>query len=327
MVLLSIKDLIIKFKTNDGLVTAVNGFNAQIQQGETLGIVGESGSGKSQTVLAILRLLAKNAVYSGSIIFNNQELLTAPEKQIRDIRGNKISMIFQDPMTCLNPYMKIGNQLIEGLLIHKNLSHLEAKKTVLQCMDTVKIPDVNNRFNQYPHEFSGGMRQRIMIAMALLCKPQLLIADEPTTALDVTVQAEIMVLLRDLKKYLNMSMILITHDLGVIAGSCDNVIVLYGGRIMEQGDVDSIFYNSHQPYTRGLLASIPAYAAASDKQDTQDKKDLFMIPGQPPSLLNLPKGCPFYQRCEYKVDRCASEMPDLLPLNSNFEHKKACHVL
>jgi len=325
MTLLTIKDLIIKFKTNDGIVTAVNGFNAQIKQGEVLGIVGESGSGKSQTVLAILRLLAKNAIHSGSIVFEDKDLLTLPTKDIRNIRGNKISMIFQDPMTCLNPYMKIGKQLMEGLLIHKNMSKSEAKQTVLQCMDTVKIPDVNNRFNQYPHEFSGGMRQRIMIAMALLCKPQLLIADEPTTALDVTVQAEIMVLLKDLKKYLNMSMILITHDLGVIAGSCDKVVVMYGGRILEQGDVENIFYSSQQPYTKGLLASIPASAVSTVQSKT--KEDLFMIPGQPPSLLNLPKGCPFNARCGYKIDCCAEQMPALVSVNDLTEHKKACHVL
>ena len=321
MALITIKDLVIKFKTNDGMVTAVNGFSTALNQGETLGIVGESGSGKSQSVLAILQLLAKNAIATGSIVFDNKELLTASNSHIRQIRGNQISMIFQDPMTCLNPYMTVGNQLMEGLLVHKGCTKAEAKKTVLDCMDTVKIADANNRFNQYPHEFSGGMRQRIMIAMALLCKPQLLIADEPTTALDVTVQAEIMAILRELKQYLKMAMIIITHDMGVIAGSCDKVIVMYGGRIMETGLVDDIFYDSKQPYTRGLLASIPAHNAASTKPD-----QLFMIPGQPPSLLNLPKGCPFYDRCNFRLDHCVTDMPNLLAVAENSQHKKACHA-
>jgi len=316
MALITINDLVIKFKTNDGIVTAVNGFNAQIEKGQTLGIVGESGSGKSQTVLAIMRLLAKNAITTGNIIYNQQDLLSISNQEIRRLRGNKISMIFQDPMTCLNPYVTIGKQLLEVLLNHKNIAKNDAIKTVLNCMDTVKIPDAKRRINQYPHEFSGGMRQRIMIAMALLCKPELLIADEPTTALDVTVQAEIIALLEDLKKYLNMAIILITHDMGVIASSCDTVIVMYGGKIMEQGSVDDIFYNSVHPYTKGLLASIPSGL----------QKELYVIPGQPPSLLNLPNGCPFYERCNIHIDYCQDHMPLLLPVNNNPDHIKACHV-
>lgn len=320
MALLDIKDLVIKFNTNDGWLTAVNGFNCSLEQGQTLGIVGESGSGKSQTVLAIMRLLAKNAAVSGKILFDNQDLLTVSDKTIKNIRGNHISMIFQDPMACLNPYLKIGYQLTESLFAHKKISRAEAIKIVMNSMDAVKIPDAKKRFDQYPHELSGGMRQRIMIAMALLCKPKLLIADEPTTALDVTVQAEIMALLNDLKSELNMTIILITHDLGVVAGHCDEVIVLYGGRIMERGAIDDIFYHSKHPYTQGLLNSIPNIK--------HDNSDLFVIPGNPPSLLNLPNGCPFTERCAYNTKRCISDMPELEEIKSQAikKHLKACHV-
>lgn len=324
MGILEINNLVVKFKTNDGLLTAVNGFNCSIQSGQTLGIVGESGSGKSQTVLSILGLLAKNAVVTGEILFENQDLLKAPPNIIRQIRGNKIAMIFQDPMTCLNPYMTVGNQLMESLSIHKSVNKREARQLVLESMDAVRIPEAAKRFHQYPHEFSGGMRQRIMIAMAILCKPKLLIADEPTTALDVTVQAEIMNLLNDLKKEFNMTIILITHDLGVVAGQCDEVIVLYGGRVMEKGPVEDIFYNHKHPYTKGLLNSIPKINQASSKNS-----ELIVIPGNPPSLLNLPKGCPFNARCTYKIPICADQMPalEIVPAKTEVtKHAKACHV-
>jgi len=314
--LLKIDDLNIKFKTNDGILTAVNGFSCELVRGQTLGIVGESGSGKSQTVLSIMRLLAKNAITTGNIFFNNQDLTTLSDKQIQAIRGNEIAMIFQDPMTCLNPYLTVGYQLMEVLSIHRDLSKQQCKKIVLDCMDAVKIPEAKKRFKQYPHEFSGGMRQRIMISMALLCEPKLLIADEPTTALDVTVQAEIMNLLSDLKKDLNMGIILITHDMGIVAGSCDDVIVLYGGRIMEQGKTADIFYKPNHPYTKGLLNSIV---------DTQNSdKKLYAIPGNPPSLLNLPKGCPFVTRCEYKLKKCDESMPELSSMDDS--HMRACYL-
>lgn len=324
MALLTINNLVIKFNTNDGLLTAVNGFSCSINEGQTLGIVGESGSGKTQTVLSIMQLLEKNANASGEILFKNQNLLELSSKAIRKIRGNEIAMIFQDPMTCLNPYLKVGYQLTESLLIHQDLSKAQAIKRAMDCMDAVKISDIKNRFNQYPHEFSGGMRQRIMIAMALLCSPKLLIADEPTTALDVTVQAEIMSLLKELKKQLNMAVLLITHDLGVVAGNCDNIIVLYGGRIMEQGSVDDIFYHPKHPYTMGLLKSIP------NIDSKYINKDLFVIPGNPPSLLNLPSGCPFNSRCDYKIDACVDKMPSLkntgTEIMNNKKHLSACHV-
>lgn len=314
MSLLSINDLTIKFHIKDQWLTAVNGFNCQVERGQILGIVGESGSGKTQIVLSIMRLLAKNAHVSGSVDFENKNLLSLALPQMRKIRGNDIAMIFQDPMSCLNPYMRIGQQLMEVLLIHQHITRTEAKNKVLACLDAVKISDVNKRFDQYPHELSGGMRQRIMIAMALLCQPKLLIADEPTTALDVTVQADILALLNELKKEYNMAIILITHDMGVVAGSCDDVIVLYGGKVMEYGRVDDIFYRHRHPYTKGLLAAIPK----------MENEELYVIPGNPPSLLKLPLGCPFSERCQVKIEKCSQQMPALSLVSET--HKKACYV-
>ncbi|SMY35766.1 Oligopeptide transport ATP-binding protein OppD [Photobacterium malacitanum] len=305
MSLLEVKDLRVEFTTPDGNVTAVNDLNFSLEQGQTLGIVGESGSGKSQTVFAIMGLLAKNGIISGSAKFEGREILNLSEKQLNSIRAEQIAMIFQDPMTSLNPYMKVSEQLMEVLMLHKGMSRAQAFEESVRMLDAVKIPEARQRITMYPHEFSGGMRQRVMIAMALLCRPKLLIADEPTTALDVTVQAQIMELLNDLKSDFNTSIIMITHDLGVVAGSCDKVLVMYAGRTMEYGDINDIFYRPSHPYTEGLLRAIP-------RLDTEGE-DLPTIPGNPPNLLRLPVGCPYQERCHRVLSRCKQESPLLMP--------------
>ncbi|KLV10764.1 oligopeptide ABC transporter ATP-binding protein OppD [Photobacterium ganghwense] len=305
MSLLDVKDLRVEFKTQDGIVTAVNDLNFSLKQGETLGIVGESGSGKSQTVFAIMGLLAKNGVISGSAKFEGREILNLPEKELNKIRAEQIAMIFQDPMTSLNPYMKVSDQLMEVLMLHKGMGKAEAFEESVRMLEAVKIPEARKRITMYPHEFSGGMRQRVMIAMALLCRPKLLIADEPTTALDVTVQAQIMELLNELKSDFNTAIIMITHDLGVVAGSCDKVLVMYAGRTMEYGKIDEIFYKPAHPYTEGLLKAIP-------RLDTEGE-ELPTIPGNPPNLLRLPVGCPYQERCHRASSRCSQEAPALEP--------------
>ena len=315
MSLLDVKDLRVEFKTPEGNVVAVNDLNFSLQSGETLGIVGESGSGKSQTAFALMGLLAKNGVITGSAMFEEREILNLPLKELNKIRSEKIAMIFQDPMTSLNPYMKVGKQLMEVLLLHKGMSKAEAFEASVRMLDAVKIPEARKRMDMYPHEFSGGMRQRVMIAMALLCNPKLLIADEPTTALDVTVQAQIMTLLNELKRDFNTAIIMITHDLGVIAGLCDKVLVMYAGRTMEYGKVNDIFYYPSHPYTEGLLKAIPRLDSEGEMLAT--------IPGNPPNLLRLPQGCPFQERCHRVSERCSLSSPALTAFGEG--RLRACH--
>jgi len=309
-VLLKVKGVKTYFFTEDGVVHAVDGLDFQVRRGETLGIVGESGCGKSVTSLSILRLLGKSGkIVEGEILFDNENLLDLNDEEMRKIRGNRISMIFQQPTTALNPVFRIGDQVMEALQIHQGLSGDEARRRATELFTMVGIPDPKRRMRSFPHEISGGQAQRVMIAMALACNPELLIADEPTTALDVTIQAQILDLMRDLRDKVNTAIILITHDLGVIAEMAENVMVMYAGKAVEYSPVGALFDAPKHPYTQGLIASTPILGVIKD--------ELATIPGQVPSLLNPPAGCRFAPRCAYRMDQCTQEEPPLIKLEGD----------
>ena len=316
--LLSVRNLKTSFFTHVGEVKAVRGISFDVNEGEVLGIVGESGSGKSVTSLSIMGLLQyPGRVVDGEILLNGEDILTYGKNQMRKVRGKEIAMIFQDPMTSLNPVYTIGNQVMEMILEHEKISKREARERAIEMLKLVGIPAAEKRIDSYPHEFSGGMRQRVMIALALSCNPKLLIADEPTTALDVTIQAQILNLIKKLNRQFGMTTMLITHDLGVVATVCDKVAVMYGGLIMEYGTVDEIFYHPRHPYTMGLLGSIPHV-------DGGEKRRLIPIDGTPPDLINPPKGCPFSTRCKYCMNVCTQEQP---PYFAEDKHRTMCWML
>jgi oligopeptide/dipeptide ABC transporter ATP-binding protein len=312
---LTLRELAVDFAVAGGTVQAVRGIDIDVMPGEVVGIVGESGSGKSATMLAVMGLLAPNATTRGSVRFAGQELVGAPAETLRRLRGGRIGMIFQDPMTSLNPVLTVGRQLAEAVVVHQRVSNKVAHRKAVELLDLVSIPHAAQRVKAYPHELSGGMRQRVMIAMAMANDPDLLIADEPTTALDVTIQAQILDVLARLRAERNLAIVLITHDLGVVAGLADTVHVMYAGRVVERGAVDEVFYESTHPYTRGLLACLPRL----DRRDS----DLQPIGGMPPALDALPAGCSFAPRCRYVIDRCLVDDPALRPMGPT---SAACHV-
>jgi len=316
--LLEVTDLHVSFPTEDGLVKAVDGVSFSVARGETLGVVGESGSGKSVSFLTVMGLINKDqAQITGEVLFKGQDLLKLPADEMRAIQGEEIAMIFQDPLTALNPVIKVGYQIAEMFTQHRKVSKKEAFEESIALLDLVGIPKPRERAKQYPHEFSGGMRQRAMIAMALALNPDLLIADEPTTALDVTVQAQILDLIDKVQDEFNASVVIVTHDLGVVAEHCDNIQVMYAGRIAEYGEREDIYYNAHHPYTWGLLGSI-------SRLDQDRRERLQPIRGLPPSLIYVPPGCPFNPRCPHVMDICTKEVPPLLP--SDGHHASACHL-
>lgn len=315
--LLEVKNLEVNFKTYGGEVKAVRNVSFHVDKGEIVAIVGESGSGKSVTVQSIMGLIPTppGKIKNGEVLFENQDLLKLSKRQFQKIKGSKISMVFQDPMTSLNPTMKIGKQIEESLIIHQNLSKSEAKKRAIEMIKLVGIPNPEERYSQYPHEFSGGMRQRAMIAIALACNPELLIADEPTTALDVTIQAQVLDLMKDLRDKMDTAIILITHDLGVVAETAERVIVMYAGMMIESGTVQELFANPKHPYTWGLMESKP-------NPNSEHKSRLVPIEGSPPDLFSPPKGCPFAPRCKYAMEICMEEMPPAFEVGK--EHSSKC---
>jgi len=316
--LLEVKDLRTRFYTDDGIVQAVNGVSWHVDEGETLGIVGESGCGKSVSVLSILRLIPQppGKIESGEVWFEGKDLLKLSDDEMRSVRGNKMAMVFQDPMTSLNPVLTINQQISEAVMLHLGMNKKQARERTAELLELVQIPQAEDRLDDYPHQFSGGMRQRAMIAMALSCNPQILIADEPTTALDVTIQAQIIELVKQLRDEIGMAIIWITHDLGIVAGIADRVAVMYAGFIIETADVKDLYGDPRHPYTVGLLGSVP-------RLDMKVKEKLTPIFGLPPDLIELPSGCPFAARCDYRVEGCA-ERPELRTVAPG--HEVACWV-
>ena len=314
-IILKVDGLKTYFNTDDGIVKAVDGVSFELKKGETLGIVGESGSGKSVTNLSLMKLIPSppGKIMAGTAIFNGKtNILDMNEEQMREIRGNKIAMIFQDPMTSLNPFLRISTQMIETVVLHKKMPRKEALRKAVEMLNLVGIPNAEKRVFDYPHQFSGGMRQRVMIAMALSCDPEILIADEPTSALDVTIQAQILELIQSLSKRLGTAVIMITHDLGVVAGMCDYVVVMYAGRLVERGTNDEIFDDPKHPYTQGLIKSVP-------RLDKPVEGRLFSIEGQPPNVIDLPECCPFHPRCDKAMDKCRTTTPGVTILENNRE--------